>query len=222
MSLVELMVGITIGLFVVAAGTLLAGNQLIDNGRLLRETQLQQDLRATMDIMTRQIRRAGITPLGGSVVFIAPDTAGGSGSFTPSQVAIELTGSTDIKLRGFLNSSGDRGRWGFYLNGNRVMSRLMLGDQETASELTDPTAVTVTRLNITQVIAPGTAIPCPKLCPDGSRDCWPRMNVRSIQLLLEAESPNDTRVKRSESSFVRIRNDQPQFQAGSGNQACPA
>ena len=54
MSLVELMVGITVGLFIVAAATTLMANQLSDNRKLLVETQIQQDLRASMDIITRQ------------------------------------------------------------------------------------------------------------------------------------------------------------------------
>ena len=55
------MVGIALGLFVVAASTALVANQLGDNRRLLLETQVQQDLRASMDIITRQMRRAGAT-----------------------------------------------------------------------------------------------------------------------------------------------------------------
>lgn len=55
LSLVELMVGITVGLFVVAAAATLVANQLSDNRRLLLETQVQQDLRATMDIITRAV-----------------------------------------------------------------------------------------------------------------------------------------------------------------------
>ncbi|MDQ2780283.1 MAG: prepilin-type N-terminal cleavage/methylation domain-containing protein, partial [Pseudomonadota bacterium] len=61
LSLVELMVGITIGLFVVAAAATLVSVQLADNRRLLLETQMQQDLRATADIIGRELRRAGST-----------------------------------------------------------------------------------------------------------------------------------------------------------------
>ena len=59
LSLVELMVGVAVGLFVVAAAALMASGQLSDNRRLLLETQLQQDLRATVDIVTRELRRTG-------------------------------------------------------------------------------------------------------------------------------------------------------------------
>ena len=59
LSLVELMVGITIGLIVVAGATLLTATQLSDNRRLLLETQVQQDLRAAADIIAREVRRGG-------------------------------------------------------------------------------------------------------------------------------------------------------------------
>ena len=48
-SIVELMVGITIGLFILAAATVMLTSQLADNRRLLLEAQVQQDLRATAD-----------------------------------------------------------------------------------------------------------------------------------------------------------------------------
>lgn len=59
LSLVELMVGIAVGLFVVAGAIGVVTTQLGDNRRLLLETQVQQDLRATADIITRELRRAG-------------------------------------------------------------------------------------------------------------------------------------------------------------------
>ena len=58
LSLIELMVGIAVGLFIVAAATVLVSGQLGENRRLMLDTQLQQDLRATADIITRELRRA--------------------------------------------------------------------------------------------------------------------------------------------------------------------
>ena len=59
LSIVELMVGVAIGLFVVAAATMLVSTNLSDNRRLMLETQVDQDLRASADIITRELRRAG-------------------------------------------------------------------------------------------------------------------------------------------------------------------
>ena len=56
------MVGVAVGLFVVAAASMLVATQLSDNRRLTLETQVQQDLRAAADIITRELRRC--RPLG--------------------------------------------------------------------------------------------------------------------------------------------------------------
>jgi len=59
LSMVELMVGVAIGLFVVAGATMAVSNQLGDNRRLMLETQIQQDLRAAADVIARDLRRSG-------------------------------------------------------------------------------------------------------------------------------------------------------------------
>ena len=59
LSIVELMIGIAIGLFIVAGATLMLTTQLGDNRRLLLEAQVQQDLRTAADMISRDIRRAG-------------------------------------------------------------------------------------------------------------------------------------------------------------------
>src|ERR1700712_1447509 len=59
LSLVEMMVGIAVGLIVVAGASLMMTSQVTQNSRLLQETQIQQDLRAAADLMLRDLRRAG-------------------------------------------------------------------------------------------------------------------------------------------------------------------
>ena len=61
MSIIELMIGITIGLFILAGATLVVTGQLSEGRRLLTDTQIQQDLRAASDIIARDVRRAGYT-----------------------------------------------------------------------------------------------------------------------------------------------------------------
>ena len=58
-SIVELLIGIAIGLFIAAGATLLLTSQIGDTRRLLLEAQVQQDLRAAADLMSRDLRRAG-------------------------------------------------------------------------------------------------------------------------------------------------------------------
>jgi type IV pilus assembly protein PilW len=59
LSIVELMVGFAIGLFIVGGAIKLFVDYLGSNRRLLLETRVNQDLRAAADIIARDLRRAG-------------------------------------------------------------------------------------------------------------------------------------------------------------------
>ena len=225
MSLVELMVGITIGLFIVAAATLLVGNQLTDNRRLLLETQLQQDMRATMDIITRQVRRAGALEPGRSQELLASDS-GAPGIRNEPALQIVQPNPDEIQLQYFLTLASRN--FGFQQLGSVVRS--FLGESGW-QELTDPNAVTVTKLEFTRIedTAPNTSresvvIPCPKLCPapHTERSCWPTVQVRGYVVTLEAHSRSDPNVKRRLQSEVRVGNDYLKFNTGIAGQACPS
>lgn len=219
MSLVELMVGVTIGLFIVAAATLMIGNQLSDNRRLLLETQLQQDMRASMDIITRQIRRAGLWEENNSITLLASDS-GLPGNFTASNYAVNITpDQKQITFNYWLNAQ-DKDNWGFKLENGRIKSSLARLNWQ---DLTDPNTVEVTTLQFVEVTRDSEFIPCPKLCtgPGGPRACWPKVAVRSIRVVLEARSVNDPTVTRRLESEARLRNNLPIFNGGSTTQPCP-
>lgn len=225
MSLVELMVGVTIGLFIVAAATLLAGNQLTDNRRLLLETQLQQDMRATMDIMARQIRRSGTRKVDGSVTLLVPG-AGIAGNFDPEYTGIDIAaGGKEITFDYYLDLSSDTRlnnlltkNWGFRQEDGRVKTSL---EDAGWQDLTDSSTVKVTRLQFQPVTRTSEAVPCPKMCPDGTSSCWPRSAVRAFVITLEAESVSDPLVKRRMQAVSRVRNNLPVFNANSTTQPCP-
>src|SRR5688572_15814717 len=59
LSLVELLVGLALGLFVVAVAATLLAAQTPEQRRLAAEQRLMQDLRTATDVVTRDLRRAG-------------------------------------------------------------------------------------------------------------------------------------------------------------------
>ena len=59
LSVVELLVGVAIALFIAAAGATLLASHLRENRALLLEARLMQDLRTAADLVTRDLRRAG-------------------------------------------------------------------------------------------------------------------------------------------------------------------
>src|SRR6185369_348939 len=76
LSIVELMVGLAIGLVVVAAALLALTNHLRENRSLLLEARLMQDLQTTTDLIARDLRRAGPLSLAnGGARFTYPDAS---------------------------------------------------------------------------------------------------------------------------------------------------
>jgi prepilin-type N-terminal cleavage/methylation domain-containing protein len=209
LSLVELMVGVAIGLFILAAATLMVGNQLSDNRRLLLETQLQQDMRASLDIMTRQIRRAGGWDNNESLSLVAAEGSASQGSYIADRKAIEINPAGDeISIVYWLNRL-DNGVWGFRLRGGVVQTRLARGGWQ---DLTDANVIRVTSLKFTPISSTSEAVTCHKLCPDGTTNCWPRVSVRAFRINLQAEAVSDPQVKRQMQATARVRNDLPVFE----------
>ena len=213
LSLVELMVGISVGLFVLSGATLLVSTQLGDNRRLLLETQLQQDLRATMDIITRELRRAGVYP-GVSVNLVWQP---GFAQATPNPLA-GITISDDASEVVFrYRRGGAEGPYGFRWADGRIRSLLGGAWQE----LTDRSAMNVTDFSVTEENAFVEQLPCPRICTDGTTSCWPTLTVRTYTVNLTAQSASDPALTRSQTSRVRVRNDVVGFNNG-GGAICPA
>jgi type IV pilus assembly protein PilW len=227
LSLVELMVGITIGLFVVAAASLLVTYQLADNRRLLLELQVQQDMRITADVIARELRRAGGRQLATegvwSEVIPAVVTANPFGTITlasgNTEVRFDYERGIGLERLGFRlvrnNSTGNVGV---------IQSFIGTGWQE----LTDKSTMDVTAFTVQPLIPaiPDQLIPCPKACdPSNVADtsCWPKLQVRAYEVLIIAQARTDARIQRSLRSAVRLRNDVFEFGPGlSAVQACPA
>jgi prepilin peptidase dependent protein B len=59
LSIIELMVGVAIGMFIIGGAIKLFVDMFGNNRRLLIEARVNQDLRAAADIIARDVRRAG-------------------------------------------------------------------------------------------------------------------------------------------------------------------
>lgn len=212
LSLVELMVGVAVGLFVVAGGAAMVGGMLGDNRRLLIETQVQQDLRSSADIITRELRRIGYWEQAENGVW-SPTSAAQKNKFSP---LITSTGS-EVSFS-YRRGSGQEGPFGFKLENGTIKTRLSSGWQE----LTDPRTVDITQFRVTEVDAPAVVLPCPKLCPDGTQACWPTLVAREFKVEITGEAVSDRNVRRSLTTNVRLRNDYVRFNLAASTDICPA
>ena len=217
LSLVELMIGIAVGLFIVAAATVMATGQLGENRRLLLESQLQQDLRATSDIITRELRRTGAvinaqnlvaTPTAAAEINAISATTPASGVLNPANITF-----------GYQRNTTEQGPWGFRLINGVIQTQLIAAGWQ---DLTDGSVMEVTQFRVTINREPGIELPCPKICPSGDTTCWPLVVVRDFVVEISARLRNVPEVQRSVRSTVRARNEQIQFRTGvSPPAACP-
>jgi type IV pilus assembly protein PilW len=208
LSLVELMIGITVGLFIVAGATMLVTNQLGDSRRLMLETQVQQDLRATADIIVRDLRRAGYwgDSQAGTWYEGSPGLAiNPYRALTPTQVGqpsteVRFTYSRSVVEDGVADSSDQAG---FRLN-NGTIEMLVGGGGWQA--LTDPNTLLVTNFDVT-LNKSEIPLPCMKACVVGIVDCPPKQELREVALLIGGRARHDASVVRSVRSTIRLRND---------------
>lgn len=215
-SLVELMVGVAVGLMVVAGASFVAVNQLGDNRRLLLETQVQQDLRAAADMVVRDLRRAGFWGAAETGAWQGDDpnvAANPYAEITPADAGAAVE-QVDFRYSPAAAEDNvvdaDREQFGFKLEGGSIKMRI----GGVWQSLTDTNALEVTRFDIS-VERQTVQQACFNECPGGGTACWPTQDVRRFTVEIAGRAVNDAAVQRSVRDSVRLRND-------TRNGACPS
>jgi type IV pilus assembly protein PilW len=230
LSLIELMVGVAVSLFIVAAASMLVSTQLTDNRRLLLETQLQQDLRATADIITRDLRRSGFWQNAQNTVPAAVGNQVEANSYLALSVDPAASSAVSYRYR----RSGGVETFGFKLENGVIKScqgETALNCEAGWQDLTDTGTVQITAFSVDTVRAGtrarpanGTALtlPCPSLCADGTTSCWPSVAVRELTVTITGVSRSDNTVRRTLTTSVRVRNDGVALSSEApSNRSCP-
>jgi prepilin peptidase dependent protein B len=208
LSMVELLVGVAIALFIAAAGATLLAANLRENRSLLLEARLMQDLRTATDVISRDLRRAG---------YWAAATDGVSTTATPAAAAnpyvalapgaaasdaVSFRYSRDATENNVVDGNE---QFGFRLR-NRVIEMLLGAGNWQA--LTDAGTLDITEFSVTPTVQEiDLRGYCSQPCPAGSLTCPPRQQVRSLALVVAGRSTSDASVTRSLRSNVRLRND---------------
>ena len=219
MSIVELLIGVAIGLFILAGASAMFVSNVTNSRRLLIEARINQDLRATMDLVTRDLRRGGYW--GNS---LAGTLATGSTSVTQANPysVVTSTGTTQIDYAYTLdtteNNALDAGteQFGFRLNTTVNAIQMNIGGTWQTLTNTDILSIPNTGFTITPT---ETTIDirdaCAKICtdtvlspsvPTSTQNC-PRVQVRTYNIVLAGTSKTDSSVSRTLRSQVRVRND---------------
>ncbi|SFC10913.1 type IV pilus assembly protein PilW [Polaromonas sp. OV174] len=227
MSIIELLIGLAIGLFILAGASAMFVGNVTNSRRLLLESRINQDLRATMDLVIRDLRRGGYwgNSLDGTL-------ATGSLSTTVQNPysAVTRTGSTQIEYAytrdGTENNALDAGteQFGFKLNTTNHAIQMNIGGEWQTLTNTDILMIpndgfTVTPTETAIDIRAACAKTCtdtvlPPSVPTSTQNC-PRIQLRTYNIVLTGTSKTDAAVSRTLRSQIRVRND-----ALSGS--CPA
>lgn len=218
-TLIELMIGLAVGLIVIAGGLFLLSTLTQDNRRLLVETRLNQDLRAASDLIARDLRRAGYWAGAASGVYV-PGFAGttppneyrnfipGPCSDTTLATAVATPTAASTAICYYIeqgtpdNTRSDAELFGFALV-NGVINAFVAG--KTALPLTDPESLVVDSFQITPRSATfDMASSCTTAPPTGT---GPQVVVRRFDIQLRGYAPSDPTLIRGLTTTVRVRND---------------
>lgn len=198
LSLVELMVGLALGLLVTAAGLSLLASQWREHRSATAALRLMQDLRSAADVITRDLRRAG--HWGAPTAGVANPYA----AFAPQAAASDAASfaySRDGHENGALDGNE---QFGLRLRGGVI--ELLLGSGGWQA-LTDAGTLVVTEFSVQPVLQ---SVPlsehCTIPCPPGVA-CGPRLERRSVAVHITARAVDDPTVVRRLSSQVQLRND---------------
>lgn len=216
LSLVELMIGLAIGLFITAAGLSVLLGQWREHLSAIAAMRLMQDLRSASDVITRDLRRAG--HWADPTVAIAATAASGAvanpyAAFAPASAASDAARysySRDTTENQLLDSNE---QFGLRLRSGVIELLLGAGNWQA---LTDAGTLQVVAFSIqprTQTMS--LLDHCARPCPAGSTTCDARLELRQLHVSITARATDDASLLRRLDSDVRIRND-----GVSG--ACPA
>lgn len=215
-SLVELMIGIAIGMIVVAGATVMMVNQVNEHRRLMLETQIQQDLRAASDLILRELRKAGYRGQVQDGIWSPTAPMAASAASTPFSVTSPTTnaaGASTVEYRYSKDSANDsadvfnpdKEQFGFRKYGDLLQFRLGAGGWQ---PLTDAATMKVTAFTVDLVVqAVSMADYCELPCAVGAVDCPPRQEVLNFTVNLTGTATHDPAVVRTMTVGTRVRND---------------
>lgn len=222
LSIVELMVGMAIGLFLLVGASSMLISSITNSRALLAEARVNQNLRSAADLITRDLRRAGYwenamagTTTTGSAATANPNSAISTGSSTVTYSLARDASAVRI-TEAEKNTLNLDEQFGFKLEDGVVEMLVGSGNWQ---KLTDPGVLSVTALDITPSETPlDIRDSCAKACCDAvtgactavnvaSPPGCPKISVRRYDLSLTGQSATDSAVVRTLKTSVRVRND---------------
>lgn len=230
-SIVELMVGMVIGLFIVGGASTMFVNNLNSNRHLLIETRVNQDLRAAADVISRDIRRANYWGNATTGLFGLDATAVASNPHTGASAPLTVDNTNHIVTYSYARDTNDQVNSneyaGFKLESVSGIGVLKIMTSENVwQDLTDQNSINVTVFNATEATPPisnnlSKYCPCLKTLgcdinpvngnlryPKGGAD-WtnpPTLTIPRVTFSITGHAVSDPAIERTFTQTVRVRN----------------
>jgi prepilin peptidase dependent protein B len=202
-SIIEMMIGVAIGLFILSGATLLLVGNITNSRKIVLETRVNQDLRAALDLVVRDFRRGGYW---GNA--IAGTVAVGTSTTANPYTTVSVTGTNQINYSYSRDTTENNTldtateQFGFRLNSNALQMQTGIGFWQT---MTDTNLLNITAFTITPTVTSiDIRAACEITCTGTS---CPTVVVRSFNIVLTGVAKSDANVSRTLRSQVRVRND---------------
>lgn len=219
-SLVELLVGLAIGLFLLAGALSLFATQSQATAQTLLEAQLNRNLRQAMDFITQDVRRSGAWE---NAIAGSPSSASTTVAVNPHAALSATASSIDYSYgqdiargqpSGFNLGNVDE-QFGVRLNAGVIEAEQAQGQWQA---LTDTRSVEITRLSVVpsvQTVLAGDA--CRKRCCEAvaapacptinAPDGCPRIQRWAFEVTIDGRSRRDPSLTRTLTAQVQVRNE---------------
>lgn len=206
LSLVELLVGLAVGLIVLAGAITLFGAQTREQRQHALELRLMQELRAVTDLVTRDLRRAGHWGDASAALWALSASAPAA---NPYAAFAPLAAASNAAAYGYSRDASENHlldaneQFGLRLRNGVIELQLGTGNWQA---LTDAGSMVVTEFELRPSVQELPLLAhCPRACPLGEA-CNPRLQSRSVAVRISARAAADPRVQRRLEAELRVRN----------------
>lgn len=223
-TLIELMIAITLGLIVIGAVTAFAASSVRAYAENMQSSRMTQDLRTSMTLLVREMRRAGYDAA--SVSRVLTDT-------NPTQFALPTVSGECVIYqydRGIAGSAPGatetRGLRRNAATGTLQMNATSATPSCTSNDgwvdLTDPAVIRFTRFTPTVVNTDFCSLLGERVDPVTGATLYDVAtgSVRTLAICLRGQAVRDTSINRYITDSVRIRAENVQFTSGAASAAC--
>ena len=228
LSIIELLVGVAIGLLILSGAVKLFTDNITSNRKLVLETRVNQDMRSAADLIARDLRRAGfwgnstsgvVTTNSQPTAATSPYSAVSPTSTTAStEVTYNYSQGTENNVLDATNES-----FGFKLDSANGVLQYQQGNNW--QSITDRDTLRISSFSVTPVIkcvalqqycTGGSSSSCATCALNAMTGCptttcdnkCPFLALRSYNIALQGTSATDIAVVRNLQQTVRVRNDQ--------------